>query len=196
MSLMRRPVLQLNASYEALRIIPAMRALKLVTTGKATVELATNKLIYPGIYLPSVIRLLVYRHVPVRLQVTTRRNILMRDAYRCQYCGLKFHGSELTLDHVIPRAQGGKNSWENLVACCRKDNHRKADRTPEEAGMPLLRTAAAGKRSHGQIHSAVDGSGSERVEPVLVRRLRWRSAFCRSRMKMGRYSSSGRAAVL
>ena len=139
MSLMRRPVLQLNASYEALRIIPAMRALKLVTTGKAMVELATNKVIYPGIYLPSVIRLLVYKHVPVRMQLTTRRNILMRDAYRCQYCGLKFHGSELTLDHVIPRAQGGRNTWDNLVASCRKDNHRKADRTPEQAGMPLLR---------------------------------------------------------
>jgi hypothetical protein len=139
MSLMRRPVLQLNASYEALRIIPAMRALKLVTKGKAAVELAANKLIYPGIYLPSVIRLVVYKHVPVRLQVTTRRNISMRDAYRCQYCGVKFHGSDLTLDHVIARTQGGKNSWENLVACCRKDNYRKADRTPEEAGMALLR---------------------------------------------------------
>jgi hypothetical protein len=139
MSLMRRPVLQLNASYEALRIIPAMRALKLVTKGKAMVELATNKLIYPGIYLPSVIRLLVYKHVPLRMQVTTRRNILVRDGYRCQYCGLRFHGGDLTLDHIIPRSQGGKNSWENLVACCRKDNHRKADRTPEEADMPLLR---------------------------------------------------------
>ena len=139
MSLMRRPVLQLNASYEALRTIPAKLALNLVTKGKATVKLATDKLIYPGIHLDSVIRLLVYKHVPVRLQFTTRRNILMRDRYRCQYCGVKFHGSELTLDHVIPRAQGGKNFWENLVACCRKDNHRKADRTPEEADMPLLR---------------------------------------------------------
>jgi hypothetical protein len=116
-----------------------MRALKLVTKGKATVELATNKLIYPGIHLPSVIRLLVYRHVPVRLQLTTRRNILTRDSFRCQYCGMKFHGSDLTLDHILPRSQGGKNSWENLVACCRKDNQRKADRTPEQAGMPLLR---------------------------------------------------------
>src|SRR5271157_5523339 len=154
MNVMRRPVLQLNASYEALRIIPAMRALKLVTTGKATVELATNRMIYPGIHLPSVIRLLVYRHVPVRLQVTTRRNILMRDSYRCQYCGLKFHGSELTLDHVIPRAQGGKNAgrgWNAAVA-----------------------TAAAGKHSHQPIHSADDGIGSERVEPVSVRRLRGR----------------------
>jgi hypothetical protein len=116
-----------------------MRALKLVTKGKAVVELATNKLIYPGIYLPSVIRLVVYKHVPLRMQVTTRRNILVRDGYRCQYCGEKFRGGDLTLDHVIPRSQGGKNSWENLVACCRKDNHRKADRTPEEAGMPLKR---------------------------------------------------------
>jgi 5-methylcytosine-specific restriction endonuclease McrA len=139
MSLMRRPVLQLNASYEALRIIPAMRALKLVTSGKALVELAADRIIYPGIYLPSVIRLLVYKRVPMRLQVTTRRSILMRDGYRCQYCGLRLHGSELTLDHVIPRAQGGSNRWENLVACCRKDNHRKADRTPEQAAMPLLR---------------------------------------------------------
>jgi hypothetical protein len=64
MSLLRRPVLQLNASYEVLRIIPAMRALKLVTKGKATVELATNKSVYPGVHLPSVIRLLVYKHVP------------------------------------------------------------------------------------------------------------------------------------
>jgi hypothetical protein len=116
-----------------------MRALKLVTKGKAVVELATNKLIYPGIYLPSVIRLVAYKHVPLRMQVTTRRNILVRDGYRCQYCGEKFRGGDLTLDHVIPRSQGGKNSWENLVACCRKDNHRKADRTPEEAGMPLKR---------------------------------------------------------
>ena len=141
MNVMRKPVLQLNASYEALRIIPAMRALKLVTTGKAAVELATNRMIYPGIHLPSVIRLLKYKHVPMRMQMTTRRNILMRDGHRCQYCGQKFHGSELTLDHVIPRAQGGKNTWENLVACSRKDNHRKADRTPEQAGMPLLRRA-------------------------------------------------------
>ena len=138
MNVMRRPVLQLNASYEALRITSARRALSLVTKGKAVVELATNRMIYPGIYLPSVIRLLVYKHVPVRMQVTTRRNIFMRDSHRCQYCGQTFHSSELTLDHVIPRAQDGKSSWENLVTCCRKDNHRKANRTPEQAGMPLL----------------------------------------------------------
>jgi 5-methylcytosine-specific restriction endonuclease McrA len=139
MNAMRRPVLQLNASYEALRITSAKRALNLVTRGKAVVELATSHMIYPGIYLPSVIRLVVYKHVPIRMQVTTRRNIFMRDSHRCQYCGQKFSAGELTLDHVIPRAQGGRNAWENLVTCCRKDNHRKADRTPEQAGMPLLR---------------------------------------------------------
>lgn len=139
MSLMRRPVIKLNASQEALRIIPAKRALKLVAKGKATVKLAAKKLIYPGICLPSVIRLLVLKHVPVRPQVTTRRNILMRDGNRCQFCGLRCYGSELTLDHLIPRSQGEKNSWDNLVVSCRKDNYRKADRTPVQAGMPLLR---------------------------------------------------------
>jgi hypothetical protein len=106
MNVMRRPVLQLNASYEALRITSARRALNLVTKEKAVVELATNRMIYPGIYLPSVIRLVVYKHVFVRMQVTTRRNIFMRDSHHCQYCGQRFQASEFTLDHIIPRAQG------------------------------------------------------------------------------------------
>jgi len=160
MSLMRRPVLQLNASYEALRIVPAMRALKLVTKGKATVELATNRLIYPGIHLPSVIRLLVYKHVPVRLQLTTRRNILMRDGYRCQYCGLKFHGSDLTLDHVIPRSQGGKNSWENL-GMLPQGQPSQGGQNARRGSYAAVAQAAAGERSHRQIHSAIYGFGSE-----------------------------------
>jgi len=142
MSLMRRPVLQLNASYEALRIIPAMRALTLVTKGKATVELATNKLVYPGIYLPSVIRLLAYRHVPVRLQVTTRRNILMRDGYRCQYCGLKLHRDQATMDHVIPKVRGGPSSFTNCVAACKSCNGRKGEKTLDEAGLKLMKRPA------------------------------------------------------
>jgi 5-methylcytosine-specific restriction endonuclease McrA len=55
------------------------------------------------------------------------------------YCGLPFVGQDLTLDHVIPKSQGGKNEWNNLVAACGKCNHRKANRTPEEAGMRLIR---------------------------------------------------------
>jgi hypothetical protein len=139
MSLMRRPVLQLNASYEPLRIISAKRALTLITKGVALVELATDRIIYPGIYLPSVIRLRTYKRVPIRMQVVSRKNIYIRDGHKCMYCGHSFVGQELTLDHVIPRSKGGKNEWGNLVAACGKCNHRKADRTPEEAGMQLLR---------------------------------------------------------
>lgn len=137
--MIRRAVLQLNASYEPLRIITAKKALTLITKGVAVVEIPTSIQVHPGIYLPSVIRLRHYRHVPIRLQVVSRKNIFLRDGHRCQYCGHRFQSQELTLDHIVPRAQGGRNEWGNLVACCKVDNHRKADRTPEQAGMKLLR---------------------------------------------------------
>ena len=136
--LMFSPVLQLNASYEAIRIVTARRALTLVSKGVATVEVPTEKMIYPGIYLPSVIRLRHYRHIPIRMQIVSRKNIYLRDGHRCGYCGRKFHADELTLDHIIPRAQGGRSTWDNLVAACGMCNRVKDNRTPEEAGMPLL----------------------------------------------------------
>lgn len=134
-----RPVLLLNASYEAIRIITAKRALTLITKGKAAVELDTGREIYPGIFLPSVIILRVHKRIPIQMQMMSRKNLYMRDGYRCMYCGEKFEASQLTLDHVIPKAQGGRNLWHNLVACCVDCNRKKGDRTPEEAGMPLLR---------------------------------------------------------
>jgi 5-methylcytosine-specific restriction endonuclease McrA len=138
MSLMLKPVLVLNAAYEPLSIVRARRALTLVTKGVAVVELATNQRIYRTMYLPSVVRLREYRHLPIRLQVVSRKNILARDGNRCMYCGQKFQPDVLTLDHVVPKSRGGRGSWENLVACCQRDNHRKGDRTPEEAGMKLI----------------------------------------------------------
>ena len=137
-NLIRRSVLQLNASYEPLRIISAKRALTLVCKGRAIVELPTNVQVYPGVYLPSVIRLRTYKHIPIRLQVMTRKNILLRDGNVCQYCGQKFKSDELTLDHVIPKSRGGSKSWNNLVSCCGPCNRKKDNRTPQEAGMPLL----------------------------------------------------------
>jgi hypothetical protein len=92
---------------------------------KAELCLGREMAIYPGVYLPNVIQLLVYKHVLMRLQVTAQRNILLRDGCRCQYCGVKFHGSDLTLDHIVFRARGAKTTWENLVACCHRDNHRR-----------------------------------------------------------------------
>jgi 5-methylcytosine-specific restriction endonuclease McrA len=141
MALIRRAVLELNASYEALRIVSMKKALTLITKGVAVVEVPTDILIHKGlgIYAPSVIRLRHYRNVPHRMQQVSRKNIFVRDGYKCQYCGTRFaNGSELELEHVIPRSRGGRNSWENLVAACRDCNRKKNNRTPEEAGMTLL----------------------------------------------------------
>jgi HNH endonuclease len=138
MSVIGRPTLLLNASYEAIRIITVKRALTLITKGRAVVRLATNVQVYPGVYAPSVIRLVEYKRIPIQMQMMSRKNLYMRDGYRCMYCGDKFQEKDLTLDHVIPKAQGGKNVWHNLVACCVKCNRMKGDKTPEEAGMPLI----------------------------------------------------------
>ena len=138
MNLKKIPTLMLNASYEPLRIIHAQDALIKVTLGKAVVEVPSDREAWPGIYIPSVIRLRWYADVPRRLKVCSRKNIYVRDGYRCQYCGKIFPAWELTLDHIIPKSRGGSNKWENLVACCNACNRHKADRTPEEAGMELI----------------------------------------------------------
>lgn len=84
---------------------------------------------------PTVIRLSKFVKVPYRKVVLTRKNILRRDSFKCAYCG---RGDlPLTLDHVIPKARGGDDSWENLVSACIKCNNKKGDRTPHEADMKL-----------------------------------------------------------
>jgi 5-methylcytosine-specific restriction endonuclease McrA len=135
-------VLVLNASYEPINICAARRALVLVLKGVASAEAHA-----PGqfrsqrqtIPLPSVIRLLEYRRIPHQTRALSRKNILMRDRYTCQYCQNVLNSGELTLDHVIPRSRGGETAWENLVACCNPCNNRKGNRTPDEAGMKLQR---------------------------------------------------------
>lgn len=132
-------VLVINASFEPIAICHLRRALVLVVKESAIVQEDLGREIHAGIMWPSVIRLKRYKHVPHRVQVLTRRNILVRDGHQCQYCGETFCALDLTLDHVIPRSKGGPSTWENLVAACGVCNRRKADRTPEEADMPLLR---------------------------------------------------------
>jgi 5-methylcytosine-specific restriction endonuclease McrA len=90
--------------------------------------------------MPSVIRLLEYRRIPHQARALSRKNILMRDRYTCQYCQRSAPQVELTLDHVVPRSRAGETTWENLVACCHACNNKKGSRTPEEAGMKLART--------------------------------------------------------
>jgi 5-methylcytosine-specific restriction endonuclease McrA len=143
MGLTRRPVLVLNASYEPINICAVRRALVLLIKGIATLEEADEIMIYPDMQLPLVIRLIAYRRVPKHQQTLSRKNILIRDNHTCQYCGEKDSAGNLTLDHVQPRSRDGIDSWENLVTACKPCNHLKANKTPEEAKMPLLRKPRA-----------------------------------------------------
>jgi 5-methylcytosine-specific restriction endonuclease McrA len=136
---MYNPVLVLNASFEPIAICAARRALVLVVKDAAHVQEHAGREVHVGIMLPTVIRLKEYRRVPHRVQVLTRKNVLLRDKHVCQYCHEVFAPAELTLDHVLPRAQGGLSTWENLVAACGPCNRRKGNQTPEQADMPLLR---------------------------------------------------------
>lgn len=138
-SLANTPVLVLNAAYEPISVSSAKRALKLLVKDAAEIEAHKNREVYPGIFLPSVVRLKRHKHIPYRVQVLTRKNIYLRDSYTCQYCYKKFPANELTLDHVHPQARGGKSTWANMATACVPCNRMKADRTPEEAGMVLLK---------------------------------------------------------
>jgi 5-methylcytosine-specific restriction endonuclease McrA len=139
---LHRPVLVLNSSYEPINVCAARRALVLVLKGVAAAEEHSGSHIHSArqaLGVPSVIRLLEYRRIPHQTRALSRKNILMRDRYTCQYCLRTFGSNELTLDHVVPRSRHGETTWENLVACCHPCNNRKGNRTPEEANMRLAR---------------------------------------------------------
>jgi 5-methylcytosine-specific restriction endonuclease McrA len=139
---LQSPVLVLNATYEPVNVCGARRALVLILKGAALAEEESAREVRSAtlqVRVPSVIRLLQYHRIPYQARVLSRKNILLRDRHTCQYCGDVFTAAELTLDHVLPRSHGGKSSWENLVACCYPCNNSKGDRTPERAGMKLLR---------------------------------------------------------
>ena len=99
------------------------------------------------IQAPRVIRLLGFDKVPRQTVKFNRRNIFARDNNQCQYCGKKFSTSELSLDHVIPRSQGGGTTWENIVCACVDCNVRKGGRTPRQANMTLIRKPEKPRRS-------------------------------------------------
>ena len=97
--------------------------------------------------VPKVIRLLGYDKLPKQAVKLNRRNIFARDRTTCQYCGKRSSSSELSLDHVVPRSQGGLNTWDNLVCCCVRCNSKKGGRTPEQAHMKLIRVPEKPKRN-------------------------------------------------
>jgi 5-methylcytosine-specific restriction endonuclease McrA len=146
---MTRKVLLLNASYEPLGAVGLARAVRLVWKNAAEmVEQDGDRVLRSPRFTfaaPSVIRLVHYVDVRTRQGRATskRASILIRDRFRCQYCGAKGNQFELTLDHIIPRSRGGRTEADNLCAACKSCNQRKGDRTPDEARMPLLANPAA-----------------------------------------------------
>ena len=141
-AIMQEPVLVLNATFEPINVTAVRRAMVLLIKGVAQAEEIHHAQVHSAsrtLPVPSVIRLLAYRHIPQQTRALSRKNILLRDRNTCQFCSRTLPASELTLDHVVPRSRGGRSSWENLVACCYQCNNSKGDRTPEEAGIALAR---------------------------------------------------------
>ena len=139
MSALELPVLLLNQNYEALNVCNVRRAVVLVGHGKAEMLENGRGVIHTSqqeVDIPSVIRLVYMVKRPVQQRRLSRQEVFLRDGYRCQYCGKQT--KDLTIDHVLPRVRGGKHEWENVVTACKRCNHRKAGRSPREAGMRLL----------------------------------------------------------
>jgi 5-methylcytosine-specific restriction endonuclease McrA len=99
------------------------------------------------IQVPRVIRLLTFDRLPKQKLHLNRRNVLARDGHLCQYCGRHFPTHLLSIDHVMPRSQGGETTWENVVCACLTCNMKKGGRTPHEAHMKLIQLPVRPKRN-------------------------------------------------
>lgn len=169
-------VLLLNRLYMAVRVVSAKRALTLlyrdlgevvhvedgaflaydfsnwveVSQAKARFEPERHdwvRCVRFQIAVPKIIRLLGYDRLPRADVKLNRRNLFARDHNSCQYCGKKFPPAELSIDHVVPRSQGGRTTWENVVCACVRCNVRKGGRTPEQSRMHLIARPRRPRRS-------------------------------------------------
>ena len=148
MSLADCPALVLNADFRPLSYFPLsvwswQEAIKAVVADRVNVISEYDRAVHSPsfeIRLPSVISLKEYIK-PARRPAFTRFNVFLRDRLMCQYCGEPFVAHELTFAHVVPRSQGGRTTWANVVAACGPCNLKKGGRTPRQAGMPLRREA-------------------------------------------------------
>ncbi len=151
MSVLTRKVLLLSAAYEPIGVIEMVRAVRLVWKGAVqTVEIDPTRVLHSQHMtheVPSVVRLVHYIDLRKRRRESGKQRfrIFVRDKFRCQYCckGFGQKVAELTLDHIIPRSQGGSDDPENLATACIPCNQRKGSRTPDVARMPLLATPSA-----------------------------------------------------
>ena len=154
------PVLVLNRSYFPVHVTSVRRAFCLLYRGVAKVvdeqyrtfdfqswaalsvavqEEEGINTVEKIIRVPRVILLTGYDRLPKREVRFSRMNIMIRDNFTCQYCGKHFKKSEMNLDHILPRSQGGKTTWENVVSSCHNCNHKKGGRSPQQAGIRLIR---------------------------------------------------------
>ena len=155
---LQRPALVLNRNWQPVNIATVARALILVWNENARVVCPETyqlfewsdwaalqiedgepfiRAVKQRLRVPEVISLTHFGKLPSSHVTFSRRNIFKRDRYTCQYCGIQPRPDELTIDHVVPRSQGGGSTWENCVLACVTCNHRKADRTPEQASIRL-----------------------------------------------------------
>lgn len=136
-----RGILVLNADYTPINVTDLKRAFNLIYKGKA--EIIKHNPIAPIITeikkfkRPTIIRLLKYISIPFRKVTLNRVNIFRRDNFKCGYCGEKDR-HKLTIDHIIPKSKGGKNTWQNLVTCCKSCNIKKDNKTLEDSELNLI----------------------------------------------------------
>ena len=159
-STLQRPTLVLNRNWQAVNVATVARALVLLWNESARVVDPDDYRLYDWadwsalapragepfiqavrqrLRVPEVIALADYDRLPSAAVSFSRRNIFKRDHYTCQYCGVQPGSEELSIDHVVPRSQGGASTWDNCVLACVACNKRKADRTPQQAGVKLRR---------------------------------------------------------
>ncbi len=155
---LERPTLVLNRNWQPVHVATVARALVLLFSERARVVDPADYQLYTWadwsklvprdgerfiravrfrLRVPEVVTLCGYDRLPTAAVTFSRRNIFKRDRFTCQYCGAQPGSEELTLDHVVPRAQGGESRWDNCVLACLACNKRKADRTPHQAGIRL-----------------------------------------------------------
>lgn len=133
-------VLVIDSAYRPILAINHRKAFCMVYSGRAEImEVYEDRFLkYPEpINIPAVIRIKYVDTLHVKSKNPSRKAILLRDGYTCVYCGRWLSHKNSTIDHVMPKSRGGKNTWENLVCSCESCNLKKGDRTPEEAGMKI-----------------------------------------------------------
>jgi|TARA_R110002020_G_scaffold454131_1_gene669406 5-methylcytosine-specific restriction endonuclease McrA len=135
-------VLKLDSSFKPIEVISWEEAIVLTWLKKAWAAEYTDKWVHSArkaFQIPSVIVLFQYIDEKFFTLPCTRRNVLLRDEFVCQYCTKRFKESDLTIDHVIPRSKGGKNEWNNVAAACKPCNQQKGDHLPDRAPVRLMR---------------------------------------------------------